>query len=160
MSAKETRAGVLEDPRLDEGRREVVDEGEQPENVDPPKLSSLADSPASTRTDVIRRRDSLYRRLLALADMLAIAFALTFSAIVLGDDKLALASLAVPILFVPVVKAMGLYDRDQHLLHKTTLDEVPALFGIATLAALLLVLANGLVIDGELGRRQVLGTWW
>jgi exopolysaccharide biosynthesis polyprenyl glycosylphosphotransferase len=116
-------------------------------------------APAHATADAIGRRDSLYRRLLALADMCAVTLALTFSAIVLGDDRLTIASLAVPPLFVLVVKAAGLYDRDEHLLHKTTLDEVPALFGIATLGTLLLYLADGLLIDGALGRRQIFGTW-
>jgi exopolysaccharide biosynthesis polyprenyl glycosylphosphotransferase len=65
----------------------------------------------------------------------------------------------VPPLFVIVAKAMGLYDRDEHLLHKTTLEEVPALFGLATMATFLLVLAGDSLIDGALGRRQLLGTW-
>lgn len=107
----------------------------------------------------IRRRDAIFRCSLGIADMGAVAVALTFSALVAGDDRLALATLAVPPLFVLVVKAMGLYDRDEYLLNKTTLDEAPALFGIATLAALLLWLSSDLLIDGELGRRQVLGTW-
>jgi exopolysaccharide biosynthesis polyprenyl glycosylphosphotransferase len=111
------------------------------------------------RAEVIRRRDTTYRRLLAVADMWAAALSLLTSAVLLGDDRLTVATLAVPPLFVLVAKALGLYDRDEHLLHKTTLDEVPALFGIATLAALLLWLSNGLLIEGELGRRQILGTW-
>ncbi len=91
--------------------------------------------------------------------MLAVGSALTVSAILLGDDQLALASLAVPVVFVVIVKAMGLYDRDEHLLHRTTLDEVPGLFGVSTVFALLLYLSDNAFIRGELGRRQILGTW-
>jgi exopolysaccharide biosynthesis polyprenyl glycosylphosphotransferase len=118
-----------------------------------------AEGIAESRVKATEARDSTSRRLLALADMSAALIALTFSAIVLGDDSLTLGTLAVPFLFVGVAKALGLYDRDEHLLHKTTLDEVPSLFGIATLVALLLWLSDGLLIDGELGRRQVIGTW-
>ncbi len=107
----------------------------------------------------VQATDSTSSRLLAIADMSTAMIALSFSAIVLGDDKLAFGTLAVPFLFVGVAKALGLYDRDEHLLHKTTLDEVPALFGIATLFTLLLWLSDGFLIDGELGRRQVVGTW-
>jgi exopolysaccharide biosynthesis polyprenyl glycosylphosphotransferase len=113
----------------------------------------------SPRAPVIHRRDAIYRRLLAVADMWAAGVALTVSAVLVGDDSLTWATLAVPVLFVMVAKGLGLYDRDEHLLHKTTLDEVPALFVIATLTALLLWLTKGLLIEGELGRRQVLGTW-
>ena len=35
-----------------------------------------------------------------------------------------------------LAKAAGLYDRDQFVLHKTTLDEAPALVGVAAIFAL------------------------
>jgi len=125
-----------------------------PASIDEP--APLASAGFSNR---VRRRDSLYRRSLAVADMCAAAIALACSAVLLGDDRLTIASLAVLPVFVAVVKTMGLYDRDEHLLHRTTLDEVPALFGIATLGALLLSVSGDLLVDGELGPRQILGTW-
>ena len=112
-----------------------------------------------SRLEVIRWRDALFRRSLGLADVLSVALALIASAVVFGDDRLRLAALVVPFAFVVVVKAIGLYDRDEHLLHKSTLDEVPTLFGLATFGALVLWLLDGAVIDGALSRSQVLGTW-
>lgn len=91
--------------------------------------------------------------------MLAVGSALFISSILLGDDRLTWASLAIAPLFVVICKAAGLYERDPHLIHKTTLDEVPALFGIATLSGLLLFLSDGFFIDGHLGRGQILATW-
>ena len=45
-------------------------------------------------------------------------------------------------------------------LHKTTLDEIPALFQIATLSALLLWLAGDVLLtSGDYGRRQIFGMW-
>jgi hypothetical protein len=38
---------------------------------------------------------------------------------------------------------LGLYDRDETLLRKTTLDEAPKLFQLATLCALVAWLAGG-----------------
>jgi exopolysaccharide biosynthesis polyprenyl glycosylphosphotransferase len=111
------------------------------------------------RARLIGDRDSTFRRFLALADMTAVVFALVTSALVLGNDQLTYYALLVPPVFVLVTKAMGLYDRDGHVLHRTTLDEVPALFGIATLATLLLWLFGDAIVDGDLGRRQMLGTW-
>jgi exopolysaccharide biosynthesis polyprenyl glycosylphosphotransferase len=111
------------------------------------------------RRETTRQRDSLFRRGLACADMVSVALSLSISAVVLGNDGLALASLGALPLIVVVAKAKGLYDRDEHLIRKDTLDEAPALFGVATVAALLLWLSGNLLIDGELGRRQVLGTW-
>ena len=113
----------------------------------------------SSRREISRKRDALFRRSLALADMAAVVVAVVGTVLIGEGDGLAPTAIAVPLVFVAVVKAMGLYDRDEHLLHKSTLDEVPALFGIATLAVLLLWLANGSFVDGEIGRLQVLFMW-
>jgi exopolysaccharide biosynthesis polyprenyl glycosylphosphotransferase len=107
----------------------------------------------------VRRRESISRRVLGLADALAVSCALVVGAVVVGHGQLTLASIAVPPLFVVLAKTLGLYDRDEHLLHKTTLDETPALVGLATLSALLLWLSGDLLINGALGRVEVLATW-
>jgi exopolysaccharide biosynthesis polyprenyl glycosylphosphotransferase len=60
-------------------------------------------------------------------------------------------------MIVPVCKLAGLYERDQHLLHKTTLDEAPALFQIAALYTLLAFLAGGGI--GNLGPHQAAVLW-
>ncbi len=57
-------------------------------------------------------------------------------------------------------KILGLYDRDDVLLHKTTLDEAPKLFHMATLGALVAWLAGGFVVEGgTLNRREALLLW-
>ncbi len=57
-------------------------------------------------------------------------------------------------------KVFGLYDRDEVLLHKTTLDEAPKLFHVATLGALVAWLAGGFVVEGStLNRREALLLW-
>ena len=106
-----------------------------------------------------RRRDAIFRRTLAAADVLSVGLALLVCAVAFGDEHLRPAVIAVPIALVVAAKSLGLYDRDAHLLHKSTLDEVPALFGLATLAALVIWLLDGAVIAGTLGRPQVLGIW-
>ena len=78
---------------------------------------------------------------------------------ILGDDALnPLALLALPLVLV-VGKLTGIYDRDEHLFRKTTLDEVPTLFWVATLYALLIWLAGDLIVDGTFGRDQAVGVW-
>ena len=64
-------------------------------------------------------------------------------------------------LVVLVGKLVGLYDRDENLLRKTTLDEAPAIFQVATLYTLLIWLADSLLIhrEGFLGRSQMLALW-
>ena len=66
---------------------------------------------------------------------------------------------ATDVLLVPFVilaaKAIGLYDRDQHVLRKTTLDEVPSLLYLSMLFALTVWLAEAVLFTGWLTRPQV-----
>jgi exopolysaccharide biosynthesis polyprenyl glycosylphosphotransferase len=105
------------------------------------------------------RRDSAFRRALGFADMLSILAALSITSLLFASGGITWATLAVPPLFVLLCKALGLYDRDENLIHKTTLDEIPALFGIATLTALLLVLSDGLFIASGLSRGEAFVAW-
>jgi exopolysaccharide biosynthesis polyprenyl glycosylphosphotransferase len=106
------------------------------------------------------RRDALFRRLLVVADVVAIvgAFLLTvgFSRRSVGLTWAAVAG--VPILVV-CAKLTGLYDRDETLLRKTTLDEAPKLFQLATLCALVAWLAGGLITHRPLDRHEALFLW-
>src|SRR5205085_433850 len=57
-------------------------------------------------------------------------------------------------------KLNGLYDRDESLIRKTTLDEAPKLFQLATLCALVTWLWSGLFVSGgKLDRHQALFLW-
>ncbi len=106
------------------------------------------------------RRDALFRRMLLLADVVAIvgAFVLTVG-LASRSLQLTWASVAgVPVLLMGA-KLFGLYDRDETLLRKTTLDEAPKLFQLATLCVLVAWLAGGLVVSGTLDRREALFLW-
>jgi exopolysaccharide biosynthesis polyprenyl glycosylphosphotransferase len=111
------------------------------------------------RREEIRRRDAIGRRTLALADAIVVAVVLCLGTVVLGEDTPSPPIVAGFVLLILLMKAAGLYDRDAHLLHKTTLDEIPALFQVATLSALLLWLSGELLVDGDFGRRQIFGMW-
>jgi exopolysaccharide biosynthesis polyprenyl glycosylphosphotransferase len=121
----------------------------------PPAGIAEARSPSAST-----RRDSVFRRGLVLADVLAISAAFLITMFIvgrgLGFTWVALAGL--PILVVGA-KALGLYDRDETLLRKTTLDEAPKLFQLATLCALATWLADGVILHGELTRPEVLTLW-
>jgi exopolysaccharide biosynthesis polyprenyl glycosylphosphotransferase len=107
----------------------------------------------------VRERDRLFRRGLVLADALAAAVALVVGVTILGDDTLdPMAALFVP-LAVLVSKAVGLYDRDELLVRKTTLDDVPALLQLATTYALLFWLLSPMLVEGVISRRQAVGLW-
>jgi exopolysaccharide biosynthesis polyprenyl glycosylphosphotransferase len=120
-----------------------------------PPLETVTNEPRRAR-----QRDRRYRRLLALADVSATAAALAICIPLLGEGDMVtpLVAAGAPLIVV-IGKVAGLYDRDELLLRKNTLDEVPKLFQVATLMALLLVLGHTFLIDGELGRKQVLGFW-
>ncbi|HEX3517678.1 MAG TPA: exopolysaccharide biosynthesis polyprenyl glycosylphosphotransferase [Solirubrobacteraceae bacterium] len=95
-----------------------------------------------------------------MADVLAIvgAFVLTV-AVSRRSVQLTWVGIAgVPILVV-CAKLTGLYDRDESLLRKTTLDEAPKLLQLATLCALVAWLAGGLIVRGQLDRHEAMVLW-
>jgi exopolysaccharide biosynthesis polyprenyl glycosylphosphotransferase len=142
---------TLERPLAARRRLTALDDREHAPRLDPLDVSGPLAS---------LRRDSLFRRMLLVADVIAIAaaFALTVQ---LSSRSLHLTWAAVvvmPFLLVGA-KVSGLYDRDEALLRKSTLDEAPRLFHVATLCALLAWLLGGLVVAGELRPRQALLLW-
>ena len=106
------------------------------------------------------RRDSLFRRSLAVADILALvgAFLLTIEISARPLQLNWAALIEIPILLV-AAKLTGLYDRDETLMRKTTLDEAPKLFQLATLCTVVAWLFGGVLVEGALGRRQALILW-
>ncbi|MDP8909431.1 MAG: exopolysaccharide biosynthesis polyprenyl glycosylphosphotransferase [Chloroflexota bacterium] len=107
----------------------------------------------------IRLREAVFRRGLAIADVLAAAVALLVCVNLLGSDTLQpVALLALPLIIV-AGRAHGLYDRDELVVNKTTMDQAPELFQCATLFALLVVLLQGPFIEGSLSATQVVGLW-
>ncbi len=116
----------------------------------------LTEAPARTSVAV---RDRLYRRVLAVADASSAALAMLIAAVVLGDDRVKLATLAVLPLVVLIYKVAGLYERDELVLKRSTLDELPMLFQLSGLFALVTYLLGDRLVEGSLDERQVLGLW-
>ena len=90
---------------------------------------------------------------------MAATFAMVLALTIFGDDALQPATLVALPLVVLVAKFTGLYDRDELVLNKTTLDEAPALFSLATLYTLLIFLGEDVLVNGVLGQAQVVGLW-
>jgi len=139
--------------------------GTELDSLDEPTDSSLADESlgaavaaappfaftAGSRQalPLARQRDAMYRRLLACADVIALVVGLALGAVLVdGLTPTPFALLAFPALIV-VAKALGLYDRDQHLVHKTTLDELPKLFHMSVLVAFGVFLFEGVFLSGD-----------
>jgi exopolysaccharide biosynthesis polyprenyl glycosylphosphotransferase len=99
-----------------------------------------------------RRRDALYRRSLIGADLLAAAGALFFSIAAIGGGSLRIALVtAVPVV-VALGKLLGLYDRDENVFHKSTLDEAPKHFQLSLTYTLVVWFAAPWLIDGPFTR--------
>src|ERR1700710_1710134 len=121
--------------------------------------------PAAIDSDRGRRislqRDGLFRHSLLVADVVAFAVAL----VVLDQLSprmlvLTWASLVGLLGLFLVCKVIGLYDRDEMLLHKTTLDEAPKLFLVSTLGILAVWLAGNTIFKGgNLDRSEVVLLW-
>jgi exopolysaccharide biosynthesis polyprenyl glycosylphosphotransferase len=102
-------------------------------------------------------RDALFRRSLAFADIVAAYGAILIATLLVGTPSAHLRASGILIapLIVIVCKAVGLYDRDEHLLRKTTLDEVPSILHIAVFYALAVWLTQVVVLTGSLDRAKV-----
>ena len=112
-----------------------------------------------TAPQEVARRDAALRRLLAMADILVAGSAMLVAVPLLGSDQLTLASLLVLPLVWLASRLMGLYDRDEIVLSKTTLNEAPKLFHLASLYALLMYIGQDFTVDGTLSGVQGLGLW-
>src|SRR5690242_18499478 len=125
-------------------------------------FSSVASGPADRLTvlgEETRRRDRVSRRALALADIAASLLAAYLALTLLGDDTLHLAAvLLVPPGILIAAKAIGLYDRDEMLIRRTTVEELPKLFQLSVLFALVFWLGDQQLISGQLGKAQAVGT--
>jgi len=107
-----------------------------------------------------KQRDAAFRRALLVSDAIAITLAfLLVTALATRPLHLAWAGLLGLPLALVSAKVLGLYDRDEMLLRKTTLDEAPKLFQLASLCALLGWLTGGTIVAGVLDRHEALFLW-
>jgi len=107
----------------------------------------------------VKLREAVDRRVLAVADLLAATLAVYVGVSVIADQVLRpLALLALP-LVVLAGKLVGLYDRDELVLNRATLDEAPRLAQLATLYVFLFSILQGVFVRGHLGAAQELILW-
>jgi len=103
------------------------------------------------------KRDALQRRMLGVVDVTAAYVALLIAVYGVKGDHTSLSPWTV--LVAPFVvlasKVIGLYDRDQHLLRKTTLDEMPQILYLSVVLALTTWLSETIILHGYLTRPQV-----
>jgi exopolysaccharide biosynthesis polyprenyl glycosylphosphotransferase len=105
------------------------------------------------------RRDAIFRRSLVAADAVSAILALVVAATLGGAHGLALSCLLAAPAVVLVAKLIGLYDRDELIFHKATLDEAPSLFYLATFYALTGWFLHHLVLRGPVTRVTIAVLW-
>jgi len=108
------------------------------------------------------RRDSARRRLLAAADALSLvaAYACVWAIIPPPATLMSRAPLlaAIP-LWIVLNKLLGLYDRDDKVVHKSTLDEFPKIANSVTLGSLAAFMLLPVFSPIEAARPQTIVFW-
>ena len=107
---------------------------------------------------VVAHRERVGKVSLATADTIGAAIVLGAVIQWSGGSPLWALPLAIPVILA-TNKVAGLYDRDDLLLNKTTLDEAPQLLQICGLFALVVWLLYEPVTPYVLGSWQVAGLW-
>jgi exopolysaccharide biosynthesis polyprenyl glycosylphosphotransferase len=109
--------------------------------------------------DDVLLRDRRYRRSLIAADTLAALLALLLcGALVDGVTIQASVLLGLPLVIL-ASKLSGLYDRDELLIRKTTFDEAPALFQLATVYTLVSWMLDDVILGTSLGNAGAALLW-
>ena len=116
----------------------------------PPDSSALRD---------MRRRERIYRRMLAGADAIATSLSVLLAIDVLGGYALRPLYLLVVPLVILAAKLGGLYDRDERVLDHSTINELPRLLNVATMFALIVWLARHYVVIGAPTTVDLLTMW-
>ena len=106
------------------------------------------------------RRQAISRRSLALADMVAAGLALALCVGALShDDSLHLTTLLALPLVVVAGKIQRIYERDELVLNKSTIDEAPNSFSSRPFYALIVYVFDDQLLSGALGSGQMLLLW-
>jgi exopolysaccharide biosynthesis polyprenyl glycosylphosphotransferase len=124
----------------------------------PPRQFGILEGGERTIPSVLRR-ESLHRRILGAADVLASAAALVLVLTLLGGDRPGLAALAGMPLVIVLFKIAGLYDRDQLRIVHSTLDEAPLLAQLAGLYALGVTILGPVLLGSTPDAGEIAALW-
>ena len=106
----------------------------------------------------IEIREGLYRRYLGATDCLSAIVAVILVTTLWGQ-AIGVASLAAGPLLVLMHKLAGLYDRDELVLKRSTLDEVPTIVQIGGVFALVVTVLQPLLSSVDFGSLQIAFLW-
>ena len=107
----------------------------------------------------VRRREHIFRRSIVVGDALAATIAVVAAIDVGTSYTLRVGFLLVLPIIVLVAKVQGLYDHDELVIRKSTLDEVPRLVNLATLVTLLVWLSRHFIVIGAPSTVSLLKLW-
>jgi exopolysaccharide biosynthesis polyprenyl glycosylphosphotransferase len=121
-----------------------------------PPVEETTDFPEEPSDAFGTDRDTRFRRVLAGVDLVAAAISLMLALVVIAGQSLNFLPALVCLPFLTLLsKAIGLYDRDENLLRKTTLDEAPGVFAVSAFFAFCVWLGGPVLVAGHLGRGPV-----
>jgi exopolysaccharide biosynthesis polyprenyl glycosylphosphotransferase len=123
----------------------------------PPK-DDLRDILEGQRTPSALRRDSRLRRALGFADA-GSALAAIAAALAASGQPARPGLIFAPVLIVVLCKLAGLYERDEHVMRKSTLDQAPAILQITTMYSLLIWFGSELFVSGGFAKADIALLW-
>ena len=109
--------------------------------------------------DAVWDRERVFRRALVAADLFAGLLVVGLASRVFGSTGPGLTAIALLPLIVVINATSGLYNRDELLLRKSTLDEAPAVFQAATLTTVVAFLLESAVLETPMGARLFAFMW-
>ena len=118
------------------------------------RVSAEAPAPAG-----LRRRDGAHRLGIVVADMAAALLVAGLAMTWAPSRELAATVFGLPLLLPLIAWANGLYQRDEQLLNKSTLDEAPTLFRAVTLTAVVGYLLASWALTEPIGAKAVGFVW-
>jgi exopolysaccharide biosynthesis polyprenyl glycosylphosphotransferase len=121
-----------------------------------PTVLELEPATGSLTPHETLRRDARYRRLLLAADVSAAAVAIPVAAALGKSTRVTVLSASLALLAPALAKILGLYDRDQARLRKSTLDEAPALAQLAALLSFVALTLSPIAFGAALGPREAI----
>jgi exopolysaccharide biosynthesis polyprenyl glycosylphosphotransferase len=107
----------------------------------------------------VLERERVFRRALICADLFAGLLVVGLASRVFGATGPGWTALAILPIAVIVNATSGLYNRDELLLRKSTLDEAPAVFQAATLTTVVAYLLDSALLELPIGARLFAFMW-
>jgi methylmalonyl-CoA mutase cobalamin-binding subunit len=113
----------------------------------------------SRSREAVGHRERVFRRALVAADAFAGLLVVGLASQVFGSNGPGWTGLTLLPLIVFINGTSGLYNRDELLLRKSTLDEGPAVFQAATLTTVAAFLLESALLETPMGARLFAFTW-